>query len=155
MRPTGSRLVLAAVLALVFLAGCGGDDDSSSSPSSTSPSATSTVVELTTTAPAAIPTTVSRPRTTASQSPSPVSCPDIGFTENSDNVASDVTATGLSCEEAEAFIRAASETLNAIGPASADLEGFHCVRTATEDFGLPSSTYACTAGARKVTFVRT
>lgn len=161
MRFTGSRLVAAGVMSLVLLAGCGGGDDTPS-PNSTPPTTTTvapevtttTVALVTTTAPRAVATT--RPPTlqTTAAAPVALNCPEMVFNENGENAAYNVVATGLSCEEANGFIQKVHDTLTAVGPAEADLEGFHCVRTGTEDFGMPSSDYRCTAGAKKVTFAR-
>lgn len=37
----------------------------------------------------------------------------------------------------------------------ADADGFQCVRTGQSDRGLPSATFACTSGSKRITFVRT
>lgn len=156
---TGSRLVAMGVMGLVLLVGCGGDDDKPS-PTSTLPT-TTTAAPVTTTTVSPEPTTVpqavattrpSTPQTTAA--PVALDCPEMVFNENGEDAAYNVVATGLSCEEANGFIKKVHDTLTAVGPAEADLEGFHCVRTGTEEFGMPSSDYRCTTGAKKVTFAR-
>ena len=83
-------------------------------------------------------------------------CNDIGFTPNSDNMASDIVATGVGCTEAEALVRKVGPQVGAIGePSRVEVDGWACVRTASSDRFLPSSDFACTSGARVVTFVRT
>ena len=83
-------------------------------------------------------------------------CPDVGFAANSDNVASGILATGLSCVEAEALVRKVGVQARSVGgPARVEVDGFVCVRTAESDRGLPSSDFECTSGSKKVTFRRT
>jgi hypothetical protein len=86
-----------------------------------------------------------------------VECADVGFAPNTDNVASDIVATGLDCAQAEALVRKAGAQLRSVGgPSRLDVDGFECVRTGQSDGpGLPSSTFACTSGVKKVTFLRT
>lgn len=81
-------------------------------------------------------------------------CETVGFTPNSEDAASDITATGLSCDEAEAFVRIAGERTSSGGPDRLDVSGFRCVRTGGEQDPLPTSRYECTNGNEKVTFVR-
>ena len=67
-------------------------------------------------------------------------------------------ATGLSCAEAEAFVRRVGPLVGATGgPANIEVGGFACVRTKADDgqYGIPSSDYECTNGDQKVTFHRT
>jgi hypothetical protein len=82
-------------------------------------------------------------------------CGPVAFTPDSEDLASDVTATGLSCEEAEAFVRVAGQRTSADGPQEVEVEGYRCVRTRTEQDPLPRAHYECTSGAKRVTFVRT
>jgi len=85
-------------------------------------------------------------------------CADQNFTPNSEDIAGDVVATGLSCAEAEAFLRKVGPLVGATGgPANITVDGFACVRTRENDgaYGIPSSDYECTSGARTVTFHRT
>ncbi len=152
MRFTGSRLVAMGILGLVLLAGCGGGDDQ---PSSTSTLPTTSVApEVTTTTVAPVTTTRPAPTETSADPPITRDCPNVIFDNDGENAAYSITATGLSCEDAEAFIQQVRRTLTAVGPAEADLEGYHCVRTGQEDFGMPSSDYRCTAGSKTVTFGR-
>jgi hypothetical protein len=94
---------------------------------------------------------------TAPASTIALKCENVGFTPNSDNLASDIVATGLSCAEAEALVRKVGPPLGPInGLPRAEADGFVCVRTSqTEGRGLPSSTYECTSGGKTVTFHRT
>ena len=85
-------------------------------------------------------------------------CSDIGFTPNSEDMASDVVAFNLSCAEAEALVRKVGPRLGAVGgPSRVEVDGFACVRTAQDDGarGIPSSDFECTSAAKKVTFRRT
>lgn len=92
----------------------------------------------------------------AADPPGPAYCSDVVFSPNSENGASSIRATGLSCVQAEALVRKVGGPLGPInGAPTADADGFHCVRTSQSDVGLPTSTYECTNGAERVTFVRT
>ena len=85
-------------------------------------------------------------------------CADQNFTPNSEDIAGDIVATGLSCAEAEAFVRQVGPLVGATGvPANIEVGGFACVRTNQNDGqrGIPSADYECTNGDRKVTFHRT
>ncbi len=86
------------------------------------------------------------------------SCANVGFTPNSDDVASSVVAVNLTCTEAEALVRKVGAQVAAVGgPARVTADGFTCVRTKQDDgaMGLPSATFECTSGTRTVSFVRT
>ncbi len=89
-----------------------------------------------------------------SNGPTTALCDQVVFTPNSEDGASDIRATGLPCEEAEAFVTVAGRLTSSGGPPELDVEGFHCVRVASQQDPLPTSTYECTDGAKKVTFVR-
>lgn len=82
-------------------------------------------------------------------------CGNVGFTPNSDDVASDIVATGLSCAEAEAVVRVVAAPLSATGPARSEGAGFTCVLTGRSTEALESATYECTSGTRRITFRRT
>ncbi len=93
--------------------------------------------------------------TSANETAGSQECEPVTFTPDSEDLASDVTATGLSCDEAEAFVRVAGQRTGAERPQEVDVEGYHCVRTSAEQDPLPRAHYECTSGAKKVTFVRT
>lgn len=126
---------------MLLLAGCGDDDD----PDDGATATTSSAVTTSTTAPS-----------TTSMSPAPATakCRSVPFTPNSEDLASDIEATGLACDEAEAFVRVAGQRTSSGGPAELDVEGFHCERTRTEQDPLPRAYYECVSGTKKVTFVR-
>lgn len=92
--------------------------------------------------------------TTARASGATQNCQTIGFTPNSEDAASSVTATGLTCAEAEAFVRVAGRQTSSGGPAQVEVQGYRCVRTRTVQDPLPQAFYECTSGTKKVTFVR-
>ena len=98
-------------------------------------------------------TSVTAPATNTSAAPT-LRCGMVGFTPNSEDAASEITATGLSCDEAEAFVRVAGERTSSGGPDRLDVSGYRCVRTGSEQDPLPVSRYECTNGSKKVTFVR-
>lgn len=92
----------------------------------------------------------------ASQGPTVTSCDDIWFSENSEDMASLIVATGVSCTEAESVIREVDPLLGpttGLDPAYA--QGFECSQMFQSDEGLPSATYQCTRGSEAITFVRT
>lgn len=93
---------------------------------------------------------------TAPPAPVPTPCNDVVFTPNSENGASSIVATGISCADAEAFVRKVGGPLGPInGLPHTEADGFVCERTSQEDRGLPSATYRCTRGAQLITFLRT
>jgi hypothetical protein len=83
-------------------------------------------------------------------------CGNVAFSANSENMASDIVAYGLPCEEATALVREVGPGLGPInGLPRAEADGFVCVRTSQSDRYLPTSTYECTRDSARVTFVRT
>lgn len=87
--------------------------------------------------------------------PATMHCGQVAFTPNSEDAAGDITVTtGTSCDEARAFVEVAGRQTSSGGPDGVDVDGFRCVRTASADEPLPTSTYRCTRGATIVTFVR-
>ena len=94
------------------------------------------------------------PSVSATPPPATARCNTVGFTPDSEDAASDITATGLSCDEAEAFVRVAGTRTSSGGPDHVEVSGYRCVRTGREEDPLPVSRYECTNGAKKVTFLR-
>jgi hypothetical protein len=135
------RKVLAALTVLGFLLSSCGDDTDPGSAEGT----TTTVADVT--------TTTSVASTTTTQ-PATLRCKTVGFTPNSEDAASDVTATGLSCADAEAFVRMAGARTSSGGPPQVNVSGYRCVLTRSEEDPLPQAFYECTDGPKKVTFVR-
>ncbi len=136
--------IIMAVLALA-LAACGDDAE---------PEAALTTTTKAVAAVQAVTTTTNRAPVATTIGPATSSCEPVGFTPDSEDVASDIRATGLSCAAASAFVRAAGQVTSSGGPQEVHVEGYHCVRTATYEEPLPRSSYECTDGARTVTFVR-
>ena len=124
------RRVLVVCVLMVSIAACSDEDDPAVAPVPTSTTSTTAAAATT------------------------VSCETVAFTPNSEDAASRITATGLDCEEAEAFVRVAGTKTSSGGPATVDAEGYRCVQTAHEEDPLPQSTYECTRDAKTVTFVR-
>jgi hypothetical protein len=91
---------------------------------------------------------------TGKSSPPPAECTTVGFTPQSEDAASSILATGLSCEEAESFLRRLGPSVGTNGPPRIELDGFECVLTRHEPEPLPQGFYECTSGTRKITFVR-
>ena len=131
------RVLVAATVVGCVLAGCDDGADSGSAPGTTATSATTTTIASTTTV-----------------QPVPLKCQSVGFTPNSEDGAFDVMATGLSCADAEAFVRKAGARTSSGGPQSVTVDGYRCVLTRSEQEPLPQAFYECTNDSRKVTFVR-
>lgn len=138
-----------AVVAVLLLAGCGSDDE-----------ATSVGAEATTTPTAGTPTTattLSFSTTVAPASATALRCANVTFSSNSEDVARDITSTGLSCTEAEALVRKIGAQVSSLdGPSRVETDGFACVRASVRsgDHGPPLATFDCTNGAAKVVFAR-
>lgn len=110
-------------------------------------------VTTTTAAPAST-TTTRVGSTTTARAAATLDCQTIGFTPASEDAASSVKATGLSCAEAEAFVRIAGLQTSSGGPAQVTVEGYNCVRVRSLQEPLPQAFYECTSGTKKVTFTR-
>jgi hypothetical protein len=82
-------------------------------------------------------------------------CGVVAFSPNSEDAAGQIMATGLSCEDAKAFVEDAGARTSSGGPQSVVVNGFRCVLTSSQDDPLPRADYECTDGPKKVTFVRT
>ena len=100
-------------------------------------------------------TTTRAGSTTTARAAGTLDCQTIGFTPNSEDAASSVKATGLSCAEAEAFVRIAGRQTSSGGPPQVDVEGYRCVRVRSTQEPIPQAFYECTSGNKKVTFTRT
>lgn len=86
--------------------------------------------------------------------PASAECTTVGFTPQTEDAASSIVATGLSCEEAEAFVRRLGPSVGQSGPARIEFEGFVCVLTRHEEEPLPQGFYECTSGSKRISFVR-
>ena len=161
---------LMALIGLLLLAGCSGDDARSLGPVPTAPTTTTTEPVTSTTSTTTATSVAPRPAasaTTSTAAPRLVNgtpqvtvgasrCQDIAFAPNSDNLASDIVATGVTCAEAEALVRKVGPQVGAIGgPSRVEADGWVCIRTASNDRFLPNSDFACTSGSKTVTFHRT
>ena len=100
------------------------------------------------------PCTIGAFELTAGSPPASAECTTVGFTPQTEDAASSVVATGLSCEEAEAFVRRLGPSVSPSGPARIELDGFECVLTRYEREPLPQGFYQCTSGSRRISFVR-
>jgi len=79
----------------------------------------------------------------------------VGF-GGGENLASEIYADGLSCEDAKTFVQAHGGSLGPIaGAAHIDADGFSCDRTGQSDRYLPRANYKCTRGAQAIFFIRT
>jgi hypothetical protein len=92
------------------------------------------------------------PKPPASSS-SPAKCPQIGFTPNSDDVAADVTATGMHCNEASGVVRRAREQHDPVtGARFFGLPPFTCRAARQDTAALETTAYRCDDAARRVTW---
>ncbi len=149
MRRTATFL---AFLIIVF-AGCGdGGGDTEGGAGTTT---MTTVVATTTEEPLPV-TTMTTRRAAATTTAAAVTrdCMTVAFTPISEDAASSIKATGLSCAEAEAFVRIAGRQTSSGGPGQVDVEGYHCIRVRSVQDPLPQAFYECTSGNKKVTFTR-
>jgi hypothetical protein len=160
--PGGWPVVATGVAVVLSFGACGGGSERSSpepaAVKTQAPSTTTTVVPVTDTAP---PRTKTLPSTTTttlqgtgSAPPPSAECTTVGFTPNSDDAASSIVATGLSCDEAEALVRKIGPSVGPFGPARIELDGFECVLTRTDDVELAHGFFECTSGSKRITFVR-
>lgn len=130
-RPMNAKLrssLAALALVATLAAACGGGDDDGGEQAS--------------------------PTTVTTGAAATLDCQAVGFTPNSEDVASSVKATGLPCSEAEAFVRIAGLRTSSGGPARLDVEGYRCVLVRSTQEPIPQAFYECTSGSKKVTFVR-
>lgn len=124
----------------------GGGPSATTIPATGDATTTSTVAGSTTTTRAG--------STTTARAAGTLDCQTIAFTPNSEDAASSVKATGLTCAEAEAFVRIAGRQTSSGGPAQVTVEGYRCVRVRSVQDPLPQAFYECTSGTKKVTFTR-
>lgn len=134
---------------------CGVVGDGPTTTPSTTTQAGAVTTSTTAVAAGAATSTTRQGATTTARAAMTLDCQTVGFTPNSEDAASSIKATGLTCAEAEAFVRVAGRQTSSGGPAQLDVEGYRCVRVRTAQEPLPQAFYECTSGAKKVTFVRT
>ena len=84
-----------------------------------------------------------------------VACDDVAFEPNSENSAYNIVATGISCADAEAFVRRIGAPLGPVnGAARVEAEGFTCARVSESIGPLPTASYECGRGETRITFDR-
>jgi hypothetical protein len=99
--------------------------------------------------------TATSPTTTTAAPAAPVACGDIAFAPASDDMATNVVATGVPCAEATGLVRTVRDQHNFVsGPRSFTAAGWACT-VVTEDVTLPVGHYSCTRGDDKVTWDKT
>lgn len=106
---------------------CGAGADDAGTTTTTISRTTATTVGLTTTTVAG--TTMATRAGGATSTAVTRGCASIGFTPDSEDAASDITATGLSCAEAESFVRLAGQRTSASGPPEVVVSDYRCVLT--------------------------
>lgn len=112
-------------------------------------SSTSSTRTTATTSPSST-TATSRPPATATSA-----CGDVGFGGPSDELATGVAATGVSCNDASALVVTVRSSHNVVsGPRSFSAGGYECT-VVTENAVLPVGHYACVSGSKKVTWSKT
>lgn len=126
---------------LAVVGGACGDDDDQEPTASVPDATTSTVTTLAV--------------TSTSTAAATIDCPTVGFTPQSEDAASSVKATGVSCAEADAFLRVAGPRTSSGGPSSLEVDGYRCVMTRQVEDPLPQAFYECQNGAKRISFVRT
>lgn len=156
----GRSMVVAVTTGALAFAACTGSSERSlpqqTAGKSETPASTTTVVparQTTLSSTTTLLSTTTKPVTGTAQSAS-AECTTVGFTPQTEDAASSIVASGLSCEEAEAFLRRLGPSVSPGGPARIELEGFDCVLTRHEEEPLPQGFYECTSGSKRITFVR-
>jgi hypothetical protein len=140
-------LVTAAVATLVLTA-CGGGDQTTSAGAQATTPATGGAPTTAATLPAS---TAVAPTTAAP------SCPDVSFSSNPEDVATNITGTGVSCADAQTLVRAVGPQIALTeSPTQVATNGFTCTRTSLRsgDHGPALATFDCTNGPMKVDFTR-
>ena len=82
---------------------------------------------------------------------------NVSFSSDPEDVATDVRGTGVSCADAEAFVRKiGGQVSSQTGPAKVEMDGYTCTRVNVRsgDHGPALGTFDCANGALKITFVR-
>jgi len=135
------------------LAACSDKDGDGTATTTAADGATSSTPATTS---AVVPTTsaVVTTQTTAAAAVT-LDCDTVGFTPATEDAASSIRATGLSCEEARSFVREAGAVTSSGGPAQVEVQDYRCIRTRSLEEPIPQAFYECTDGDRKVTYVRT
>lgn len=177
------RVVVVGVLgvvAVVIAAGCSKDEQASEATTSTSaPTEVSAPADPGTTAKAtassvttAKPTSTTKPAgssstssssssssssstTSSSAVPASVSCGQIAFSPQSGNMATNISGSGVTCQEATNLVRqvaAGHDFYN--GPRSFSMGGYSCTETLDPSAVLPTGLYTCTNGTKKVTWAK-
>ena len=147
------RLGVMLVAVALSAGGCGRGAEETTTTTTTDATSTTNVAETTTSTSASTSTTPTG-GTAVTASGTPLDCGTVGFTPNSEDAASQIKATGLSCAEARAVLGAVGPRTSAEGPQELDVEGYHCTRTQVVQDPLPFSAYECKSGAKRITFVR-
>jgi hypothetical protein len=94
-------------------------------------------------------------RTSTAPAPSPTACDDIAFTPASDDMATDIVATGVSCAEATDLVRTVAGEHNFYsGPRSFTASGWACTVATGTAAPLPVGRYACALGEEEVTWTK-
>jgi hypothetical protein len=87
----------------------------------------------------------------------PVACESIGFTPDSEDMASEIRATATSCADAEELVRHVHSDMRhdfASGPRRFEALGYDC-EVVTEEQELPVGHYSCIDAAARVTWDKT
>lgn len=141
-----ARMHLVAVAVVATACSFVGCSDDGTEPATATTSTPTTSLSTTTSS-----TTTS---TTAGSSGAALDCGTVGFTPASEDAASQIKATGVSCEEARTFVEAAGARTSSGGPQRVTVNGYRCVLTRSVDDPLPYADYECTNGSKKITFTR-
>ena len=79
---------------------------------------------------------------------SPVTCEDVAFTANSDDLAADIRATGIDCTEARTFIR------DADGAPDPGFRGYTCTSRRVDGDALIHTVWRCNRGDEVIAWSR-
>ncbi len=146
------RAAVLTMMAVAMLPACGDKDDAGTATTTSIDGAASSTTSIDG---AASSTTSSVVTTTTAAAAATLDCETVGFTPATEDAASSIQATGVSCEQARSFVREAGAVTSSGGPAQVDVLGYRCVRTRSLEDPIPQAFYECTKGDAKVTYVRT
>lgn len=146
MSKARTLLVMCSIAMAATLGACGDDADVDSG--------TTTTSEITSTSTSSSSTATTGATSTSTGSGATLDCGTVGFTPASEDAASQIKATGVSCEDARAFVQAAGARTSSGGPPQVTVNGYRCVLTSSVEDPLPVANYECTDGSKKITFAR-
>jgi hypothetical protein len=136
------------------------DEDAGAPPESSDPSTSepSAPAGSPSSAPSGTSGTTPTTSTTSTQPPAarPIACGDIAFSPNSDDMATNIVATGVSCAEATDLVRTVRGQHNFVdGPRAFTAAGWACTVSTDTASPVPVGHYRCSRGDSSVSWDKT